>query len=31
MNDLGNPDAVPVPKAAYDRARADSLAAVQAA
>ncbi len=31
MNDLGNPDAVPVPKAEYDRARADSLAAVQAA
>ncbi|MFO1144486.1 MAG: MFS transporter [Amaricoccus sp.] len=31
MNDLGNPDAQPVPKAEYDRARAASLAAARAA
>ncbi|MFO1142398.1 MAG: MFS transporter [Amaricoccus sp.] len=31
MNDLGNPDAVPVPKAEYDRARAASLVAAKAA
>ena len=31
MNDLGNPDAVPVPKAEYDRARAAAHRRAQAA
>ena len=31
MNDLGDPNAVPVPKAEYDRLRDAAIAAAQAA
>ena len=31
MNDLGNPDAAPVPKGDYDRLRGEAIAAAQAA